>query len=389
MDLRAKRLAIITTHPIQYNAPLFKLISSSNIACKVFYTWGEGVLKNKFDPDFGRVIDWDIPLLDGYTYEFLRNVATEPGSHHANGIVNPEAIDKIEEWSPNALLIYGWNFHSHQRIMRHFNGKIKLIFRGDSTLIDYEPWLKSIVKKLVLKWVFRNIDVALYTGKHNFEYFKRFGLKENQLVYVPHAVDNERFRSSTIDIQVLKCFKLGLDIEENTFTILFAGKLENKKNPSFVIELAKQLPGDAYKFLIVGNGHLEEELKKCAQQDSRIIFLPFQNQSFMPYVYHASKIFILPSNGPGETWGLAVNEAMAAGLPVVLSEKVGAAPDLVKDKFNGMIFKKGEGAKVASFIKDLATDNNKYQMYSDNSLSIVAEFTFSKFISALEQIMYE
>ncbi len=88
-----KRLAIITTHPIQYNAPLFKLLSKrNNISIKVFYTWGEAVLQKKYDPGFGKTIEWDIPLLEGYEYTFVENTAKKPGSHHFSGIDNPRLI---------------------------------------------------------------------------------------------------------------------------------------------------------------------------------------------------------------------------------------------------------------------------------------------------------
>ena len=63
-----KKIAIITTHPIQYNAPLFALMTKEpEIVVMVFYTWGESSSSAKFDPDFSKVIEWDIPLLEGYT----------------------------------------------------------------------------------------------------------------------------------------------------------------------------------------------------------------------------------------------------------------------------------------------------------------------------------
>src|SRR5688500_7891804 len=103
-----KNLAIITSHPIQYNAPLFKLLAlRKKLNVKVFYTWGETVLQNKFDPGFNRTIEWDLPLLEGYAYEFLDNAATDKGTHHFNGIINPVIIGRIRAFQPDALLIYG------------------------------------------------------------------------------------------------------------------------------------------------------------------------------------------------------------------------------------------------------------------------------------------
>ncbi|HCY88764.1 MAG TPA: glycosyl transferase family 1, partial [Chitinophagaceae bacterium] len=105
-----KKLAVITTHPIQYHAPLYALLVQRGVIdIKVFYTWGESVLKDKFDPGFGKVIEWDIPLLKGYPYEFLENTADDKGSHHFNGIKNPGLIEAVDQYNPDAILIYGWS----------------------------------------------------------------------------------------------------------------------------------------------------------------------------------------------------------------------------------------------------------------------------------------
>src|SRR3954454_1006990 len=101
------RLAIITTHPIQYYAPVFKMLAQqTNLLVKVFYTWGKDSI-SKFDPDFGKQIEWDIPLLAGYDYQFLENTATDPGTHHFRGIINPTANERIKKFNPDGLLIYG------------------------------------------------------------------------------------------------------------------------------------------------------------------------------------------------------------------------------------------------------------------------------------------
>jgi len=115
-----KKLAIITTHPIQYYAPVFKLLHQrEKISIKVFYTWGESALK-KFDPGFGKVVDWDVPLLDGYEYEWADNTANDPGSHHFKGIINPGLVQQIEAWQPDAVLVFGWAYYSHLKIKYRF-----------------------------------------------------------------------------------------------------------------------------------------------------------------------------------------------------------------------------------------------------------------------------
>src|SRR4051812_28847575 len=124
-----KKLVIITTHPIQYNAPVFRLLTErKKLLVKVFYTWEKGA--ERFDEGFGKSFKWDIPLLDGYEYTFVSN-----NGDHKKGfwdVKNPTLIEEVEKWNPDAVLIYGWNYRSHLKAMRHFKGKIKVFFRGDS-----------------------------------------------------------------------------------------------------------------------------------------------------------------------------------------------------------------------------------------------------------------
>ena len=141
-----KKLAIITTHPIQYYAPVFKLLHQrQQVSVKVFYTWGEQV-NTKYDPGFNKVIAWDIPLLEGYPFDWVKNTAGDPGSHHFKGIINPDLIGQLKAWHPDALLVYGWGYQSHLKVMRHFKNKLPVLFRGDSTLLDDVTGAKALLK---------------------------------------------------------------------------------------------------------------------------------------------------------------------------------------------------------------------------------------------------
>src|ERR1700754_108540 len=189
-----KRLAIITTHPIQYNAPWFRMLAQSNrLLVKVFYTWEQSQQGSKFDPGFGKKIEWDIPLLEGYEYCFVKNTAAEPGTHHFKGVINPTLNKEVESWNPDAVLVFGWSFSSHLACMRYFKGRIPVLFRGDSTLLDDKPGVKKWLRRVFLRWVYRFIDYALYVGINNKNYFLAHGIAESRLVLLPHAVDNRRF----------------------------------------------------------------------------------------------------------------------------------------------------------------------------------------------------
>ncbi len=338
-----QKLAIVTTHPIQYNAPLFQLLTKrENIQIKVFYTWGKKVLDKKYDPGFGKNIEWDLPLLEGYDHEFLENDAKDPGSHHHNGISNPNIIERIQAFAPTSLLIYGWNFKSHLRVMRFFHKKIGVLFRGDSTLLDEKGRIKTIIRHIFLKWIYSHVDKALYAGRNNRAYFLKHGLHATQLVFVPHAIDNNRFAQDDLAQNAsAAAWKDTLGIDEQEMIFLFAGKLHDKKNPTLLLEAFLDLKTEGASLIIVGNGELENSLKETAAGHQNVYFIDFQNQTKMPAVYRMADVFVLPSKGPGETWGLAVNEAMACGRVIIVSDKTGCYPDLVENSINGYVFESG------------------------------------------------
>lgn len=380
-----KRLAIVTTHPIQYNAPWFRLLSASGaVEVKVYYTWEQSRTGPKFDPGFGRVIEWDIPLLEGYEFTFVKNTSPQPGSHHFKGMINPTLIKEIEAWKADMILVIGWSFKSHLQCMRHFHGKIPVLFRGDSTLLDEKPGLRRSVRRLFLRWIYSHVDYALYAGTNNKLYFEKHGLRSDQLVFVPHAIDNERFASNGEQCEKeAKEWRRQLNIRDTDLVVLFAGKLEQKKNPALLLDIANRLPDANLKFILAGNGNQESMLKESAAKEPRIIFLEFQNQQRMPVLYRAGDVFILPSGGPGETWGLAINEAMACSRAVMVSDKTGCAPDLVKEKENGIVFPHHNSEPCVTLLRSLLANRGKIVEMGQASAGIIAPYSYKNIVAAI------
>jgi len=324
-------------------------------------------------------------LLDGYAYTFVDNISPTPGSHHRGGIINPTLNKEIEAWRADAILLFGWNFVSHLSAMRYFKGKIPVWFRGDSTLLD-EPKgfsIKKLVRRISLTWVYRHIDYALFVGTANKEYYKVHGLKDKQLVYVPHAIENSRFYSDDAQ-QNIKAIdwrdSLGIGPDEIVF--LFAGKLSRKKNPEMLISAFRKLKDkNKRKLVIAGNGELEDALKSNYLSDPDIRFLDFQNQQAMPVLYRLADVYILPSQGPGETWGLAVNEAMACSRAVIVSEKCGCYVDLIDQGIDGFVFR-----TEADLEEYLSKSKWDYGQMGVAARKKIENFDFGKIVGAIEKL---
>lgn len=385
------KLAIVTTHPIQYYAPLFKMLSERGlIEIKVFYTWSQSQKGAKFDPGFGKKIEWDIPLLNGYEYQFINNISTKPGTHHFSGIINPELNVEIEKWNPSAILVIGWSFKSHLNCMRYFHNKVPIIFRGDSTLLAEQWGPKLIIRTLFLRWVYSNIDYALYVGTNNKKYFLRHGVKEKQLIFAPHAVDNERFFDRNGEYETAaKAWreKLGITAEELVF--LYAGKLEYKKDPGLLIRAFIKLNNPTAHLIILGNGPLEKKIKNKYALVKNLHFIDFQNQSQMPVVYRLGNVLVLPSKGPIETWGLSVNEAMACSRAIIASDRCGCGIDLIKEGINGYIFTRGKVNDLRKKMNLIVEKKDRLYEMGQQSLRIIKDWSFEHISVQVEKTILE
>ena len=365
---------------------MYKLLRErGNITIKVFYSWGEQVIEEKYDPGFGKNIKWDIPLLDGYDFEWVENIAKDPGSHHFKGIDNPSLIESIKNWKADAVLVYGWSFKSHLKVMRYFKGRIPVIFKGDSILNEKQLNFRNVIRKLFLKWVYSYADIAFYAGTRNKAYYKSFGMKDEQLRFTPHAIDNERFGKNTID-QVATSFKWkeSLGIKRDDIIFLYAGKLDENKNTKMLASVFVELDKSHTHLLIAGNGSCEASLKKNFGSYSNIHFLPFQNQSQMPDLYAMADVFVLPSIS--ETWGLSINEAMASGKAVLVSDSCGAAIDLVQNEVNGFIFRSGDEQDLKGKMLKFLEPGRDLQKMGNASLEIIKNWNYETDCIAIESL---
>jgi glycosyltransferase involved in cell wall biosynthesis len=381
-----KRLAIVTTHPIQYNAPLFRLLTQrKKIDVKVFYTWSQSSNGLIYDPGFGIEKKWDIPLLDGYNFYFSFNSSKEPGSHKFSGIINPYLISELKNYNPDAILVYGWSFDSHLKVLRYFKKKVPIYFRGDSTLISGMSGnkVKRLLRQLALKWVYSHIDFALYTGRLNKEYFMKHGLKDSQLIFMPHAVDNERFsaanKGSSLNFDLKQ---LGIGYNDKIF--LYAGKFERVKNLELLITAFLEVGDPTAHLILVGSGELETRLKALSKNSRNTHYIPFQNQGYMPLIYRLADVYVLPSLN--ETWGLSVNEAMCSSSAILVSDRCGCSPDLVHENRNGFIFKASSKADLKAKLSTLsALSKSELQEYGKHSLQIIQEWSFANCAEILER----
>lgn len=391
--MRSFRLAVVTTHPVQYYAPWFRsLAAAGRLDLKVFYLWDANA-DQRPDPGFGHAVRWDVPLLDGYEHEFVPNISAQPGTASFLGIRNPALGVQLASFQPDAALLVGYNYPSFLRlIFARWPGRppFPLIFRGDShRLFPRRDSLRERLRRKLIAAVFRRFAAVLFVGKANRDYFRWHGVPDERLFFAPHAVDNDRFTAEPDVVrQKATAWRRSLGVPDERSLIVFAGKLEDKKRPLDLLEAFERLgPSSGASLLFVGAGPLENTLRTRAAGTPNVYFAPFQNQTEMPRTYAAADLFVLPSYGSGETWGLAINEALCLARPVIVSDLVGCAADLVEPGRNGLVFPAGNVDALADALREALSDRERLTRWGEEGQRLVARYGYAQASRGLFEAM--
>ena len=389
MNGRPSRLAIILSHPVQYYSPWFRWLKThTTLDFKVYYLWDFGVTET-LDPQFGARFKWDLDLLSGYDHEFVPNVARDPGTHHFRGLDNPRLTVRLAAWCPEAVLLIGYNWLSHQRTLWWARRRgVPLLFRGDSHVLGRGR--PALPQRLLLRLLYRQFAAITYVGAANREYFQSLGVPDSRLFFAPHSVDATRFNPhepATRETARQLRAELGLTGKR---VVLFAGKFTPAKQPVELLRAFHSVATDADALVFVGDGALKAELETLARSrpDRCVRLLPFANQSEMPSRYLLADIFALPSRGHYETWGLAVNEAMHLGVPCLVSDLVGCQRDLVHPGETGWVFPgKSSAALPETLQAALHTPAHEIVRLGQNAISRVSCFTYQQTSDGLLQAL--
>lgn len=374
---------------MQYYAPWFRQLATSDfVDLEVFYLWDFGI-KNARDPDFGVEFSWDVPLCEGYSHRFVKNLSHDPGTHHFRGLDNPSLSRELRAWNPDAVLTIGYNDLSRMRLLATWpSRRIPLIFRGDSHLLGKKH--RSCLRKTLLRLIFSRFSAFLSTGSANEAYLRMCGAKPHEIFTAPHAVDNERFKAAaTTGLSEARTLRIELGIKNTERIALFAGKLEPKKCPLELLEAYEACRVDNTVLCMVGSGKLESEAHAMADRmKKRVCFLPFQNQTRMPIIYAAADFLVLPSYGGWETWGLAVNEAMACARPAIVSSHVGCAADLIIPEKTGWIFPAGDKRALTACLEHaFHPDTDLRQMGAHAQNHVITTHSYSNTTQGLRQAL--
>jgi glycosyltransferase involved in cell wall biosynthesis len=358
MPDRRYRVLAVATHPVQYMAPIFRRMASHpGFDLHVAYCSMRGA-EAAHDPEFGATVQWDVPLLEGYSWSHVPNRGS--GAESFFGLRNPGLAKLIRDSKYDAVLCFvGYvraTFWIAQRAAKA-SGAAFLFGTDTITLAprDGRAW-KAKVKKILWPRLFRLADQVIVPSSGARDLILSLGLPAERVTLTPYTGDNAWWmkQSATADrFEIRDSWRASA----SDAVILFCAKLQPWKRPADLLEAFAQANLSNALLVIAGEGPLRAQLESQAASlgiAARARFLGFVNQSQLPAVYTSADLMVLPSEY--EPFAVVVNEAMCCGCPVAASDQVGAAFDLVAPVNREFVYHSGDVAALAALLKNALAD---------------------------------
>ena len=381
------RVAFVNTHPIQYFAPLYAYLNRTEEFAITAVYLSDFSIRGSLDRAFARRVTWDIDLLSGYDARFLKGAGrrNEPAGFFS--IIAPQIWREVSRGGFDALVVHG---HTPAACLiavaaARWAG-VPVFARGETHLGLRRGLLKRVVRKPLMTAFYRSLSGVLAIGSANIAFYRAIGVPEERIFLVPYAVDNARFTEGTrLSDEQRKQVRAALGVADDDPIVLYAGKLQARKRPDDLLRAAARLKDRRVGFHVamVGSGEMAAALVELAGRFGldNVHFHGFANQSALPQIYGASDVFVLPSEN--EPWGLAVNEAMCAGLPIVASAEIGCAADLVRAGVNGQTFETGDVEGLASALHPILGDAGTRRRMGLASSDIISRWSYAECAAGL------
>lgn len=378
---RPVRVAHLVSHPIQYYAPLYRELASRPEIDLTVYYYSAATVGEFYDPGFGRSICWDTPLLDGYRWRLCPSAERTSLNADWHGRPNWDVVREIIRDRYEVVWLHG--YHHPTSLLAAVAARatgVHLFIREDQTLLDHRPWWKRIAKAVFLPALFRQAT-GLYVGVQNWRHYAHYGMPTHRLFAAPHCVDNRMFRERAAALaRDRRALRAGFGITDDAPIVLFCGKLIEKKQPLTLVEAyARVRQEHPCWLLLVGDGAERAAIQDrvTRRQIPGVRMAGFLNQSELPAAYTAADLLVLPSAWH-ETWGLVVNEALNFALPIIVSDKVGCAENLVRPGWNGFIVPHQDVAALTLAVATLVASPEMRATFGARSLTLVEEYSVER-----------
>lgn len=387
------KLAIVVSHPIQHFVPFYRrLAMEPGLRPKVFYMSNFSV-RGYRDQEMGAEVAWKMDLLSGYDHEFLPEAQRINRSTPLT-LDNPSITGRLDQFDPDAVLTYGYNQGTQMRVLlwcrRH---RKPLMMIGDSELKRSRSVWRHMLKSAILPFFLRQYDAFLTTGDNNEDYLRAYGVPQDRLFRSPFTIDEDTYHDARRRRSALRrAFREEHGIGEDEYVVLTVGKLSPRKRPMDAVDAARAFAdlqsGPRVRFMLAGNGALFDDIAKAtATERLPVTQLGFVNLDLLPTVYAAADALLHASEA--DPHPLALSEAACMGLPLIVSDRVGAIgpTDIARAGENTIVVPCGSVASIVEAVRNLAEREELRRSMSETSLSIFRELDIHRSVAGLRQAL--
>ena len=385
--IRKRRVGFVNSHPIQYFVPLYRRINQSADLEAVPIYLTDHSIRGDYDPGFKQKLQWDIDLLSGTDPVFVAGARSRKLAPGPLRMLAPGIMASVCKARLDALVIHGHNFGAnHLATVAAKVLGIPVFSRSETHLELPFAANRLALRQAIIPRYYGLLDGFLTIGTRNREFYRAMGVPERKIFDFPYTVDNDRMTAaSRLEPEERRELRATLGLREGVPAIIYASKFMTRKHPDQVIEAVRRLRAENLDcdLLMVGSGEMDAALRAQAATlpGAPAVFTGFINQTELPRLFGASDIFVLPAQA--EPWGLIVNEAMCAGLPIVASREIGSVTDLVGDGDNGMVFDAGDLDGFVAALRPVVSDPARRAQMGARSLERIAAWNYDRCVAGL------
>ena len=379
------KVAIVASHVIQYQAPFFRLLAQEpGLVLRVVYCSPRGA-QRYHDVEMCTTLRWDLDLLSGYDHLFLRNCGW--GNRYWR-LVNPGIVPTLLRGGYDAVIFFvGWGTVSSILGMAAcWRAGIPFFLFSDSSFVPASDSLPSRLRDRAMRWLCRRATGFLVSGELNARYYEHYGADPTRFFRVPWAIDNERFETaSRFAPGERDAMRTRFGVAPDQTAVIFSGKLIPRKGPLTLLEaISKMAHRDRVAVVFLGQGELRGALEEYATTHGvQVHFSGFVNQADLPKHYAAADVFVLPSfDDPRAT---VINEAMACGLPIVVSDRCGPVGDIARDGDNALVFHAGDTDALAAALDLLARDAGLRRQMGARSREVISGWDYRRGVEGVRE----
>jgi glycosyltransferase involved in cell wall biosynthesis len=385
------RVAFVNTHPIQYFSPLYRYINQSDDIEAVPVYLSDHGLHASPDIGFGQTIKWDVDLLSGTNPIFAKGAEGRALVAGATKMLVTDVWRIIRSQGFDAVVVHGHRVGANHIAWAAAKSKgIPIFTRGETHQQLRRAGPNEWMHRTLMPWLYRLYTGMLAIGTANAEFYRSMGVADRKISLFPYSVDNARLMAdSQMTANDRAAYRAKLGLTEGRPAVLFCSKFQRRKHADDVIRACAALvaQGVAVDVVMAGAGEMDAELRALAAQHRELttIFTGFINQSELPKLFGACDIFTLPSEN--EPWGLIVNEAMCAGLPVVAAREIGCVRDLVHDGKTGMTYEAGDIDGLVEALRPILNDPALRTKMGQNCRDVISRWSYAECLVGLRDAL--